>query len=351
MVRISNINPYYNYRNTNIANNKISRSQAANSISFENVWNGSPEHTCLYAYCRAANPELAPIVQHQTSVYRSLVTKIKMAKMLDKHKKTQIKVLGCSDGSAVWAWGIAMAENRTPKQLKNISIEGIDRAPYMVEAACLGGVVFEEAERKRIDSCFPRSNYSVSDKYFLPAEAIPDKFHDVSDRYPDARMTYMYSNTVLKAIKEHAMWNKVNAQLLPQATFKVGDMLECTAPNEESDVVVYSIENSISYSLSETHDVKYFIDVLRKIKEDCREKKEVYIVFGSSELCFLENTKSIYPNYPYEKREELLDAMDEMGYKKLDDVTITQYGLKNYDNSADKIYRLIPVSKAYGLKR
>lgn len=151
-MRIAATNNFYNV-SKNINNNKISKRNNENKqVSFKSVFADSrPDNQQLYAYYMNAVPEIFDLKAHSTRIFREVPSQLTMARILKPDEKSEVKILGCADGSEAWAYGIAFKEEMGEKAQDAVKILGVDIKPYMIELAKTGKIVCSDVERLYAD--------------------------------------------------------------------------------------------------------------------------------------------------------------------------------------------------------
>ncbi len=130
-------NSYYNKTVTN----KIKNSPAFGSVCAD----ADSYNQQDYAIYTLAHRGYNIIKSSSTRIFRELPSELAIAKLLNlnPNQKSQIKILGCSDGSEAWAHAITIKEVMG-ENAKNVDIQAVDKAPHMIEAAKTGYLVLSD---------------------------------------------------------------------------------------------------------------------------------------------------------------------------------------------------------------
>lgn len=322
-MRINNLS----YFNANLYANKISNSSAKNmynqtkNISFTSVISSAlPQNQSLYMAELMKNPDFQEIKTHSTRPFRELATELAVINLLDPDKKTRINILGCSDGSEAYAYAIALNEAWGKKAKENVTIKGVDLAPYMIELAKTGKISCAEVE-KFYANYTPDNRLSSSplkgrgwDKY-LSETSRPENFTDLVKRYPFLR--YMEKDPVAGiTLGKGINWYKVNKEDLPQITFETGDMMKHTTSTKDTDAEVYVIANSGGYLLVENPDSYiYFFNNIKNANKD--SKRDVFVITGELENTMLNTPVGNQIGITSTKQAQIKDMIDFLGFKKM----------------------------------
>ena len=342
-MKISAINNYYNLKNIN-TNKQKQVNNTQQSTSFKSVLADSrPDNQRLYANYMYLIPEMMDLKAHSTRIFREVPSQLTMARILKPDEKSEVKILGCSDGSEAWAYGIAFKEEMGEKAQTAVKILGVDIKPYMVELAKTGKIICSDVERRYADGSGERTKDdspikgSKRDKY-LTKTSRPESMDDLCDQYPI--LNFMeYDPAVGKSLNRGLDWFEINKEGLPPITFEQGDLMDHLESDDESDNAVYVIANTAGYIMQEDPD-KY-IDIFRQIKENNEGKdKDVYVLIGDVENRLLSPTMSKLIGIPQGTQNKIRNSITELGFEKLSEHKIRKLGITNYKDAASKIYKL-----------
>lgn len=338
------INPI-NYSHTNsFATKRNINNKAADNISFKSVISSAvPQNQHHYQRFLYGNKDFAIIKQHSTRMFRELPTELAMTKLLDSDKKTQINVLGCSDGSEAYAYAIALKENWGEKAKRNVNIKGVDLSPYMIELARTGKISCAEVERLYANHTENNSGSKSPLKgegweKYLTKTTAPGNYAALKSNYPFLR--FLEIDPVANiSIGRGLNWYKINTQDLPDITFEVGNMMNHTNSTKEVDAEVYVIANSAGYLLDKNpDDFIFFFNNVRNANKD--NNKDIYVVTGDLERILLQtkigNKLGISPR----KQEQIMDMIDMLGFKKVSEQTLKKLGIGDFKEASCNIYRL-----------
>ncbi len=337
-INCSNINSLY----INKTKNKPAHKTCSNTnISFTSVVSSAlPQNQHLYVKELMKNKDFQKIKIHSTRPFRELPTELKLISMLNPDKKTRINILGCSDGSEAYAYAIALNEAWGKKAKENVTIKGVDNAPYMIELAKTGKLSCADVEKFYADNS-PNNKLSSSplkhegwDKY-LSKTSRPENFSDLVNCYPFLR--YMEKDPVAGITLGRGInWYKVNKQDLPKITFETGDMMAHTTSTKDVDAEVYVIANSAGYLLVENPDSYiYFFNNIKNANKDTN--KDIYVVTGELENTMLNTPVGNQAGISRAKQEVIKDMIDFLGFRKIStDVSYTPFKSKPENN----IYKL-----------
>lgn len=344
-MRISAINYTYNtQRNINTKTNKTEENKFAQTASFKSVFADSrPDNQQLYAYYMNTVPEIFDLKAHSTRIFREVPSQLTMARLLKPEQKSEIKILGCADGSEAWAYGIAFKEEMGDKAQSAVKILGVDIQPYMIELAKTGKIVCSDVEQRYADGSGERTKDdspikgSKRNKY-LTKTSRPENMDTLTKKYPLIRFME-FDPVVGKELGRGLNWFDINKEGLPPISFEQGDLMEHLESDDESDNTVYVIANTAGYILQEDPD-KY-IEIFRKIKEANKEKsKNVYVLIGDVENSLLSPAMSKFLRVPQGTQNKIRNSIAQLGFEKLSEHKIRKMGITNYKDAASKIYKL-----------
>lgn len=332
------INPYQNYNylytNKNALNSNVKKTK---SPSFGSICaDANEKNQAEYAKYVLSNPDFSEIKCSSTRIFRELSSELAISKLLNPDEKTEIKVMGSADGSEAWAYAIAIKEAMGDKA-KNVNIQGVDRAPYMTDLSNTGCLVLSNIEKKYADG-----KISVSEdesplkgdgwnKYLTRTKA-PKEFTEIKSKYPCTR--YMEWDPIVgKRIGSGLGWWQVNKEELPEVEFECADMRNAIAPSENTDNEVYVLANSAGYLMDE--NPQDFVKLLFDIKEQNKDKKNVYMVLGSVE-----------ENYCLGSIRGMRNLIDSLGFKHVPKEDIEKLGIKGSKYASSRIYKLEKTTNA-----
>ena len=299
-----------------------------------------PENAVNYLFYQRLDLNFDKLRRSSTRIFRELPTQNAIAKLLNPDEKSEIKILGCSDGSEAWAHAIVLKEIMGEKARQNVKIEGIDNADYLIETAKTGRIVCSDIEKDRYPDLEKNTSGLESpiygkgwDKYLIKSKR-PEGFNRLLNQEPC--LQYMEFDPVArKQIGKGLNWYEINKQGLPQVDFKAGDMLDNLDTDSDSKNAVYVIANAGAYLLEK--DPNKFIKLFSDIKEKNQGKK-VFVVLGDMENRLLNNPNQriISPSLQF----ALNLSLNSMGYHQIDEDLAKSFGSKDYKNVASKILTL-----------
>ena len=317
--------------------NKVRKQPSFGSI----VPDLKPQNAMDYYFYQQIDSDFHKLRLSSTRIFRELPTQNAIAKLLNPNEKSEIKILGCSDGSEAWAHAIVLKEIMGEKAVQNVKIEGIDRADYIIETAKTGRIVCSDIEKNE----YPNAEKNASglespiygegwDKYLIKSTR-PQAFNQLLRKEPCLK--YLEFDPVAgKSTSNGKMsWYEINKVGLPQVNFKSGDMLDNLDSDKESKNVVYVIANAGAYLIEKNPND--FIKLFGDIKEKNKGKK-VYVVLGDMENRLLNNPNQriISPSLQF----ALNLSLKSMGYYQIDEDLAKSFGSKDYQNVASKILTL-----------
>lgn len=309
--------------------------------SFGSIFaDATPQNRNIYGFYMQINPDFRKLKTSATRIFRELPTQVAVANLLNPDEKSEIKVLGCSDGSEAWAHAIVMKEVMGEKASKNIKIVGVVKADYLIELAKTDHIICSDIEKTLyVEREFDRSGLKSPvagegwNKYLIQSSR-PKEYEMLCKKEPC--LNYMeYDIASGKEIGHGIEWYKINKEGLPQVEFKTGDIRTSLDSDKDSKNVVYVIANTGAY-LAEK-DPNDFIKLFNDIKEKNRGKN-VYVVLGDMENIMLNSSQQgmIDPNLQY-----LLNLfIKNMGYSSINKEQVKNLGLTNYEEVASKILKL-----------
>lgn len=349
------INPSFALQTNNAyTNNKKLQNIQKEQSNTQNKISNNLLFTSLYADARGENQNaygiytmhnsgFAKVKRCATRIFRELPSQIAISKLLDPDKKTQINILGCSDGSEAYAYAIVMKEAMGDKAQENIKIKAVDFAPYMVDIAKTGAIVCSDIEKKYANGNYDRTGSSSPlrgegwDKYLTKSER-PEGFEQALEKYPF--LQYVECDPVArKTIGNGLEWYEINKEGLPEIEFKQGDMRNHTFSNDEVEAEVYVIANSGAY-LAESNPDDY-IKLFEDIKNANKGKgKDVYVVIGDVELSLTNPAMSRLLGIRPGTQNRIKHSITDLGFEKVSDTKLRKKGVEHYKDAANKIYKL-----------
>ena len=327
------IQTFGNYNNHSYNRVNYNSDKKVKSQSFGSFCADANEKTQgLYAVYTLSNPDYFKMKSSSTRIFRELSSELAIAKLLNPKEKSEIKILGSADGSEAWAYAIAIKE-AMGKNAKNVNIEGIDIAPYMTDLSNTGHLVLSSIEKEYADGSVIVSKDKSPlkgkgwDNYLIKTQR-PEEFNKIKEHYPYTK--YMeYDPVVNKSIGDGLEWYKVNKEGLPDVNFECADMRTSIKPNEDAENEVYVIANSAAYLISK--DPNDFLKIFSDIKEQNKNKKNVYVVVGNLENHFFNSSVMGFVMKAY---------INDMGYENVTGSNLKKLGIKGNQEAASKIYKL-----------
>ncbi len=333
------INNNYINQNQNIREKRIQ-----NSPSFTSVFaDANPDNEKIYGIYTLQSYNFSKLKRSSTRIFRELPSQIAVSKILKPNEKNEIKVLGCSDGSEAWAYGIVMKEEMGDKAKENVKIKGVDMAPYMIEIAKTGKIVCSDVERKYANGTGVKTGYESPVKgdkwnYHLKLSTRPEGFDTLLAQYPQLKY-YERDPVVRKCIGEGLDWFEVNKEGLPETTFTKGDMLNHLTPDKDSDAVVYVVANTAGYLME--RGIDDYIGLFEKIKKENEgSKRKVYVVVGDVENTLLSPNSIKTMGIKQGEQNRIRNSITNLGFDKIPDHKLRKAGVVNYKDAANKIYQL-----------
>lgn len=346
-MKISPVN-FVGYRKTSFV--KTENSKQINDIytkkqlSFKSIFaDARPENERVYAMYTSLHPEFSILKSCSTRIFRELACELAISRMLDPNEKSEIKILGASDGSEAWAYAIALNEAMGDKAKENVKISGVDIAPYMVEVAKTGKIVCSDIERVYANntSDAPGAKSPIKgdgwEKYLIKSDA-PEGFELMKKKYPCLK--YMELDPV--AVKQIGMgldWYEVNKENLPEVTFKQGDMMDNIKCDEQAKNIVYVIANSSAYILEKSPEK--FVELFEKIKEENKGSgKKIYVVLGQVEYNIISPSGRIKGLLAQNTKDFVRRRIKQLGFEKLPEKKYRKLGIVQEKEASEKIYQL-----------
>ena len=299
-----------------------------------------PENVGNYELITMIDSDFHKLRLSSTRIFRELPAQNAIAKLLNPDEKSEIKILGCSDGSEAWAHAIVLKEIMGKKAQQNVKIEGIDKADYLIEIAKTGKIVCSDTEKDK----YTINEYNISglkspvygdgwDKYLIKSSR-PEDFNQLLKKEPCLK--YLEYDPVARINIGNGMnWYEVNKEGLPEVKFTSGDMLNHLESEKDSKTVVYVLANAGAYLIEK--DPNKFTQLFIDIKEKNKGKK-VYVVLGDMENRLLHNPNQriINPTLQF-----ILNLnINSLGYRQIDEDLAKSFGSKDYKTVASKIYTL-----------
>lgn len=339
-MRISPIS--YSYNNSYSASKKQNTNSAP---SFTSLFaDATPSNEGRYAYYTINNPLFAKLKNSSTRIFRELPSQIAISKLLNPDEKSEIKVLGCSDGSEAWAYGIVLKEEMGDKASQNVKIKGVDISPQMIEIAKTGRITCSDVERKYASGKGEKTGNESpvkGDKWdnYLIKSTRPEGFTRALENHPFLKYVE-YDPAANKSIGNGIEWYEINQDGLPETTFEQGDMLKHLDPDDEAQNEVYVVANSAAYLIQNKGEEAY-IKLFQDIKEKNEGKnKNVYVVVGDVENRVLSPVAIKQMGIPAKMQNGIRRSIKELGFEKISDTKLRKKGVANYKDAASKIYVL-----------
>lgn len=278
-----------------------------------------------------------------TRIFRELPSQIAISKLVDPNKKTEVKVLGCSDGSEAWGYAIALNESLGKAAQENVKIKAVDNAQYMIDVAKTGKIVCSDIERKyanNSDKIFDCASPIANDGWdkYLKLTNRPEDFDKIISEYPLMRF-YEKDPVAKKEIGKGLNWFEINKEELPDVKFIKDDIFNQLTPDKDSSCTVYVVANTAGYLFGFGADA--YIHLFKKIKEENEgTNRKVYVVVGKLENTIL-STSSMRP-YSLKQKEQnkVRISLQELGFEKVSKHKLRKKGVGGYDDAASKIYEL-----------
>jgi len=338
-MRISN-----NYVSFNQRINNQTSLKSNNSVSFKSLFaDAKPCNMQDYANYDMlmqilGHTDFREIKGCSTRIFREHVSQLALAKLLNPNEKTQIKVLGCSDGSEAYAYAIAMKESMGTKAKENIKILGIDNKPYIIALANTGKIVCSDIEKEYANNLVKgRTPLTGSgwDKY-LQKTSRPENFSKLVDTYP--QLAYAEKEPVArKTIGNGLEWYRVNQENLPEITFKKDDLFNQLNSTDNVKNEVYVVANTAGYMLEKGPEayIKIFEDIKNANKGN---NKNIYVVVGDLEQVQLNpNMRTMIAN---SDKFMIRHAIKELGFSNLSESELDLLDVNCPKEAASKIYKL-----------
>ncbi len=330
-----NISPVnYDFSNINRQNTRKTQAHAAKT--------SQPAFTSLFAdanarnerqygiYCMI-NPGFNKLKSSSTRIFREFPSQQAIAKLLNPDEKSEIKVLGCADGSEAWAYAIQLNEENGGKAKDNVKVVGVDIAPYMVEAAKTGRIIMSDVEKSYAEKSGNPLKGDGWDKYLTKTNR-PQNFNGMLLKWPF--LTYVEADPVVnKAVGSGLDWYEINKDELPDVSFESGDMMNFLEPDSDAQNVVYVVANSAGYLTERSTDD--YIALFERIKEENKDNnKNVYVVTGSLENRVLsQGSRFLSPR----DKNKINGAISSMGFQNISDIKLRKMGVNDYKDASSKI--------------
>ena len=243
-------------------------------------------------YQDSADFDFYKLTFNTTNLFREVESQLELMDLLDPNKKTAVKVLGCSDGSEVYSYAIALAQKFGDKARKNFKVLGVDYDSAMIALARTKSLVLSEKESNtqdvdlnKITDCW----INLAKCSYLEKAKKPLEFDELKEMYPELR--YVEYDPVSKSkIGNELNWYSAKSNILPEIEFKFDDMMNCLDSTESTEAEVYVVANSSGYFIQENNGIQKYLDIFREIKSQNESKnKDVFVVIGDLELRALRN--------------------------------------------------------------
>ena len=316
-------------------NNKkeLSRANVEKTQSFGSFCaDANQDNQNIYGIYTLSHPDFKKMKSSSTRIFRELSSELAISKLLNPNEKSEIKILGAADGSEAWAYAIAIKE-AMGDNAKNVNIQGIDIAPYMTDLSNTGCLVLSSVEKQYANGTIFVSHDKSPLKgsgwhKYLTKTKRPESFNKTLEQYPYTRYIE-YDPIVDKSIGKGLEWYEINKEGLPDVSFECADMRTSIKPNENTDNQVYVIANSAAYLLQENPND--FIKLFADIKEQNKDKKNVYVVVGNLENRFFNSSMS-----------GIIMGLEinSLGFEHLSPKDLKRIGIKGNKEAAAKIYKL-----------
>ncbi len=319
----------YGYNNSKMGLN-ISRKEKKRSFG-SLCADATPNNQDAYAIYTLICPDFSKMKCSSTRIFRELSSELAISKLLNPKEKSEIRILGSSDGSEAWAYAIAVKEEMG-ENAKNVNIQGIDIAPYMTDLSNTGCLVLSSIEKKYAEGTgfvsYDKSPLAGKGWHkYLTKTQRPEKFNEILEKYPYTK--YMECDPVVnKSIGNGLDWYEINKEGLPEVKFECADMRNCVKPNENVDNQVYVIANSAAYLIEKNPND--FIKLFQDIKQQNKDKKNVYVVVGNLENRFFNSLRGM-----------MMQAnINSLGFDHVSEKDLKKLGIKGNKEAASKIYKL-----------
>lgn len=339
------ISPITNYNLTKTCSKHPKQSPKATSEpSFGGVCSQrSALNYGYYRYYSMLDKDYDAIMSHTTNVFREVEAEVAISKLLNPNKKTQIKILGCSDGSEAFSYGMAMVEAMGEKAKENVKIMGADIDDAMIEVAKTGCTVLPkqyigigDAERDEMAKKYRRIAH---DKYLTKTKR-PEGFGDALKKYP--KLQFLECDIAAESSIGNGLdWYKVQTEKLPEITFKKGDMRDFLNSTEGAEAEVYVLANSVSY-LAQKGGKEDIINVFKEIKEQNKGKgKDVYVIIGDMEQHLLDSPPYVkFATIDHQDKAEIKNSIKRFGFEEVSEFKLRKLHIADHKNTAKKIYKL-----------
>ena len=115
-------------------------------------------------------------------------------------------------------------------------------------------------------------------------------------------------------------------------------MLDLLDPKKDSDSVVYVIANSGGYIAENNPDG--YLKLFKDIKEKTKDKRNVYVVTGDVERTLFETTTGNRLGIDGRLQNRIRNSIANLGFSRVDKTKLRKLGVDNYNDAANKIYKL-----------
>lgn len=282
-------------------------------------------HQYLNAF--AKTPAQHQLYPSATRIFRELPTTLAIAKLIPSTSQTQIHVLGCSDGSEVYAYAIAAKE---AGKSKNVSVKGLDYAPHLVALAKTGYLVCTDQEKIWANDSKRAPNNPLSgsgwDTYLIKKTQPPNNFKALCTKYPILQQAIVDPVSNIK-IGTGMHWYQVQSHDLPVIQFEHGKMQDYVHKRASKCAQVYVLANSLAYRALQEGAVA-FVRVLQDLRNNNLNNNNVYTVFGDVEHQVLRQIPAI------------VGYMKALGYEAVSESELKQHGIKNVDKVVGNIWKV-----------
>lgn len=311
-----------------------------NSLNFGSICaDANNNNESDYGIYTLSNPDFCYYKQFSTRIFRDLPSQIAIAKMLNLNpkQKSQIKILGCSDGSEAWAYAIVL-QKIMGQNAKNVTIQAIDKESSLIEIAKTGCIVLSDIEHDYAQgktAIFKEKSPIAYDGWnkYLTETKRPKIFSEILKKHPYMRF-YENDPIVNKKIGQGLNWYKINQEGLPKISFECGDMFDYLEPDKEAQNVIYVMANSSGYILGK--NPCDFLNLFGQIKERNKGKK-VFIALGNIEYNML-NLQGFFLS-PHTQL-NVNSCIEQLGFKKIPEYELANFGIKDNYVTSKKIYKL-----------
>lgn len=329
--------------NNSSINNFNCKPKTKNQPTFTSIFaDAKPETERAYAIYTMTHPNFSTLKSSSTRIFRELPSELAVSKLLDPNKKTQINVLGSSDGSEAFAYAITLKEAMGDKAKENVKIKGVDLQKPLVELAKTGKIVCSDIEKKYASDYekeLGKSPISGSGwNRHLKKTTRPDNFIQLAKKYPF--LVYIENDPVVgKTIGNGLNWYEINQEGLPETAFETGDMRDYLTSTEGAEQEVYVVANSAAY-LAEINPDEY-VNLFKKIADENKGKnKDVYVVVGSVENKLVNPRYSAALGIPRGKQQRMKTDILNAGFENVSEFKLRKKGIVPYKETAACIFKL-----------